>query len=83
MSVEAFGLSPAVAGTIRRILAAFTEVEKAVVYVSRAMGTHKPGAGRECQPLTDRGAIAVCGRSEKTSTVDFVPPHKPPGAWEA
>ncbi len=54
MSVEAFGLSQKVAGTIRQILAAFPEVEKAVIYGSRAKGTHKPGSDIDLTLFGDR-----------------------------
>ena len=54
MSVNAFGLSPKVAGTIRKILAAFPEVERAVIYGSRAKGTHKPGSDIDLTLFGDR-----------------------------
>lgn len=54
MSVNAFGLSPKVTGTIRKILAAFPEVEKAVIYGSRAKGTHKPGSDIDLALFGDR-----------------------------
>ena len=44
MNADAFGLSPRIVELIRQILAAFPEVEKAVIYGSRAKGTHKPGS---------------------------------------
>jgi len=42
--VDAFGLSPKVTGTIRKILADFPEVERAVIYGSRAKGNYKNGS---------------------------------------
>ncbi len=44
MSTLAFGLPATTLETIRRILAAFPNVEKAVIYGSRAKGTHRPGS---------------------------------------
>ena len=44
MSEPEFGLTPATLDTIRRILAAVPAVKKAVVYGSRAKGTHRPGS---------------------------------------
>jgi predicted nucleotidyltransferase len=38
------GLSKATVERIRGVLAQFPEVEKAVLYGSRAMGTHRPGS---------------------------------------
>ena len=62
MSVNAFGLSPKVAGTIRKILAAFPEVEKAVIYGSRAKGTHKPGSDIDLTLFGDRLTSDIRGR---------------------
>ncbi|NUN12227.1 MAG: nucleotidyltransferase domain-containing protein [Myxococcales bacterium] len=42
--MDTFGLSPRILGTIRQILADFPEVEIAILYGSRAKGTHKPGS---------------------------------------
>lgn len=44
MSAGAFGLPPATVETIRRILATEPAVEKAVLFGSRAKGTHRPGS---------------------------------------
>ncbi|MEK7747879.1 MAG: nucleotidyltransferase domain-containing protein [Nitrospirota bacterium] len=44
MNADAFGLSPRIAGLVRQILAAFPEVEKAVIYGSRAKGNYKNGS---------------------------------------
>ena len=39
-----FGLSPAVIARLREVFARFPGVDKAVLYGSRAMGTHKTGS---------------------------------------
>jgi predicted nucleotidyltransferase len=39
-----FGLPPDTLGTIRQILADFPVVQKAIIYGSRAKGTHRPGS---------------------------------------
>lgn len=39
-----FGLPPTTCDTIRRILADVPAVEKAVIFGSRAKGTHRPGS---------------------------------------
>ena len=44
MSLPEFGLPPATLDTVRRILAEFPAVKKAVIYGSRAKGTHRPGS---------------------------------------
>ena len=44
MTTTAFGLPPATLDTIRRILVQFPAVKKAVIYGSRAKGTHRPGS---------------------------------------
>ncbi|TVR05950.1 MAG: nucleotidyltransferase domain-containing protein [Spirochaetaceae bacterium] len=44
MRTREFGLPPATLDTIRRILAEFPAVKKAVIYGSRAMGTNRPGS---------------------------------------
>lgn len=44
MSTSEFGLPPATLETVRRILAEFPTVQKAVIYGSRAKGTHRPGS---------------------------------------
>jgi predicted nucleotidyltransferase len=44
MSAPEFGLPPATLDTIRRILADVPAVKKAVIYGSRAKGTHRPGS---------------------------------------
>ncbi|MFY7816907.1 MAG: nucleotidyltransferase domain-containing protein [Akkermansiaceae bacterium] len=38
------GLSPSTVARIQGVLAQFPEVEKALLYGSRAMGTHRPGS---------------------------------------
>lgn len=42
--MDTFGLSPKVMGIVQQVLADFPELEKAVIYGSRAKGTHKPGS---------------------------------------
>lgn len=44
MSAGAFGLSPETIEVIRQILATEPAVEKAVIFGSRAKGTHRPGS---------------------------------------
>lgn len=44
MSTPEFGLPLATLETVRRILAEFPAVRKAVIYGSRAKGTHRPGS---------------------------------------
>jgi len=44
MTATEFGLPPATMATIRHILAEVPAVEKAVIYGSRAKGTHRPGS---------------------------------------
>ena len=44
MSTPEFGLPPATLDTIRRILAEVPAVKKAVIYGSRAKGTHRAGS---------------------------------------
>lgn len=44
MSTTEFGLPPATLETIRRILAEVPAVKRAVIYGSRAKGTHRPGS---------------------------------------
>jgi predicted nucleotidyltransferase len=74
VSVDAFGLSPKVAGTIRKILAAFPEVEKAVIYGSRAKGTHKPGSDIDLTLFGDRLTSDI--RSRIAARLDDSPiPH--------
>lgn len=42
--MDSFGLSLRVADLVRQVLAAFPEVEKAVIYGSRAKGTYRLGS---------------------------------------
>ncbi len=49
-----FGLSPRTVDLLRRILADFPDVEQAVLYGSRAMGTHKPGSDIDLTLFGDR-----------------------------
>jgi len=44
MSKTEFGLPPSTLDTIRHILAEIPAVQKAVIYGSRAKGTHRPGS---------------------------------------
>ena len=44
MKVDTFGLSPRTVSLLRQILAAFPEVEKAILYGSRAKGNYKNGS---------------------------------------
>ena len=44
MSTSEFGLPAATLETIRRILAEVPAVKRAVIYGSRAKGTHRPGS---------------------------------------
>ena len=44
MSPQEFGLPATTLATIRRILADVPAVQKAVIYGSRAKGTHRPGS---------------------------------------
>jgi uncharacterized protein len=44
MSSHEFGLPPTTLHTIRHILAGVPAVKKAVIYGSRAKGTHRPGS---------------------------------------
>ena len=44
MTTHKFGLPPATLETIRQILAEVPSVKKAVIYGSRAKGTHQPGS---------------------------------------
>jgi predicted nucleotidyltransferase len=44
MTTPEFGLPPATLETIRQILAEVPSVKKAVIYGSRAKGTHQPGS---------------------------------------
>lgn len=44
MNTPPFGLPPATLQTLRQVLAQFPAVTQAVLYGSRAKGTHKPGS---------------------------------------
>lgn len=44
MSTSEFGLPPATLETVRRILGEVPAVKRAVIYGSRAKGTHRPGS---------------------------------------
>lgn len=63
--MEAFGLSPKVAGTIRQILADYPEVERAVIYGSRAKGNYKNGSDIDLtlmgDALDDKTLFAIAG----------------------
>ena len=56
-----FGLSDKTLTTIRRILAAFTEVEKAVIYGSRAKGNYKPGSDIDLTLFGDALDLRILG----------------------
>jgi predicted nucleotidyltransferase len=62
VNVDAFGLSPRIAGLVRQILAAFPEVEKAVIYGSRAKGTYKPGSDIDLTLFGDGLTSDILGR---------------------
>jgi len=72
--VDAFGLSPRVAGILRQTLAAFPEVDKAVIYGSRAKGTHKPGSDIDLALFGDGLTSDI--RSKIAARLDDAPiPH--------
>jgi predicted nucleotidyltransferase len=62
VSGDPFGLSPRIVGAIRQILADFPEVEKAVLYGSRAKGTYKPGSDIDLALFGERLTAAIRGR---------------------
>lgn len=62
MTAEEFGLSPRIAGLVRGILAGFPEVEKAVIYGSRAKGTHKNGSDIDLTLFGDGLTYEILGR---------------------
>ena len=52
-----YGLSPAVIARIREVFARFPDIDKAVLYGSRAMGTHKNGSDIDLTLYGDRLAL--------------------------
>ena len=65
------GLSDRSLATIRAIFARFPEVERAVLYGSRAKGTHKPGSDLDLtlfgERLTDHTLLRVAGAFDDSS----------------
>ncbi len=62
MSLPEFGLPPATLDTIRQILAEFPMVKKALIYGSRAKGTHRPGSDIDLTLLGDELDLDILGR---------------------
>lgn len=56
-----FGLPDTTLAVIRRILADFPAVEKAILYGSRAMGTHRPGSDIDLTLMGDQLEPGVLG----------------------
>lgn len=55
------GLSDRTLETLRRVLALYPEVEGAVLYGSRAKGTHEPGSDIDLALLGERVDSRTCG----------------------
>jgi uncharacterized protein len=62
MSSPDFGLPTSTVDTIRRILAEVSALEKAVIYGSRAKGTHRPGSDIDLALFGDKLDIDTLGR---------------------
>jgi len=62
MSSPEFGLPPATLEAIRRILAEVPAVKKAVIYGSRAKGTHRPGSDIDLTLFGDGLDLDILGR---------------------
>jgi len=66
-----FGLSDQTLATVRGILAAYPEVEKAILYGSRAMGNYRKGSDIDLtlvgDALNDRLLSSIAGRLEDSS----------------
>jgi predicted nucleotidyltransferase len=62
MSQLKFGLPPTTLDTIRHILAAVPAVDKAVIYGSRAKGTHRPGSDIDLTLFGDALDIDILGQ---------------------
>ncbi len=62
MNHPEFGLPPATLSTIRQILADFPAVQKAIIYGSRAKGTHRPGSDIDLTLLGDALDLDTLGR---------------------
>ena len=62
MSSPDFGLPPATLEAIRRILAEVPAVKKAVIYGSRAKGTHRPGSDIDLTLFGDGLDLDILGR---------------------
>lgn len=62
MTADEFGLSPRIAGLIRKILADFPEAEKAVIYGSRAKGAYKNGSDIDLTLFGDELTYEIMGR---------------------
>jgi predicted nucleotidyltransferase len=62
MNHPEFGLPPATLSTMRQILADFPAVQKAIIYGSRAKGTHRPGSDIDLTLLGDALDLDTLGR---------------------
>jgi predicted nucleotidyltransferase len=62
MTTSEFGLPPATLDAIRHILAQVPAVKKAVIYGSRAKGTHRPGSDIDLTLFGDALDLDTLGR---------------------
>jgi uncharacterized protein len=62
MSTPEFGLPPTTLSVIRQILAEVPAVKKAVIYGSRAKGTHRPGSDIDLTLLGDALDLDTLGQ---------------------
>lgn len=65
----AFGLSAETIAIIRQVLARHPQVERAVIYGSRALGTHRPGSDIDLAlygPLTPQHLAALLDDLDET-----------------
>lgn len=62
MSTPGFGLPQTTIDTIRQILAAVPEVQKAVIYGSRAKGNYRPGSDIDLALFGDELNLEIVGQ---------------------
>lgn len=62
MTTTDFGLPSATLDTVRQILAAYPAVKKALIYGSRAKGTHRPGSDIDLTLIGDAIQLNTLGR---------------------
>lgn len=77
-----FGLPDKTLATIRKILAQYPAVEKAILYGSRAKGNHRPGSDIDLTLIGDRLDLIILGKLAARLEESLIPYQVDLSLWQ-